>query len=75
MVNSEAIKRRLKELNLTQGDLGRHLGIEQSTANQKINNVRPFTLDEAEQTANFLQISDSEFSVFFFARELHSATA
>ena len=48
MVNTNKIKGRMKELELTQADVAHCLNIAQPTANQKINNVRPFDLDEAD---------------------------
>ena len=48
MVNTNKIKAKMKELELTQNDVANILRIRQATANQKINNVRCFTLSEAE---------------------------
>lgn len=67
MVNSNKIKGRMKELGLTQADVAHELGIATPTANQKINNVRYFTLDEAEKLSNLLQITLAEFGDYFFA--------
>ena len=50
MVNTQKIKKRMKELGLSQKDVANTLNIAQATANQKINNVRPIGLDEAEKT-------------------------
>lgn len=47
MINSSAIKERLKELNLTQKDAATSMNCKQSTASLKINNRRPMYLDEA----------------------------
>lgn len=66
MVNSNKIKAKMKELELTQSDVAKELGIRQSTANQKINNVRCFTLTEAESLSNLLGINSYEFSDYFF---------
>jgi len=66
MVNSEKIKARAKELGLRQSDIAKALGIKQSTANQKINNVRPMFLQEAEIIAETLRISNEEFAEYFF---------
>lgn len=65
MVNSLKLKGRLRERGLTQEDLARHLGLAVSTANQKINGVRPLDVYEAEKIAKFLDIADSEFCSFF----------
>lgn len=67
MVNSNKIKGRMKELGLTQADVAHELGIATPTASQKINNVRYFTLDEAEKLSNLLQITLAEFGDYFFA--------
>lgn len=67
MVNSVLIKERAKAMGIRQKDIAEALGIQQSTANQKINNVRPMLLDEAETICKLLRISDSEFSSYFFA--------
>ena len=57
----------MKELEITQADVARELNIAQPTANQKINNIRSFDLDEAEKLAALLKISNSEFGLYFFA--------
>ncbi len=66
MINTSKIKGRLAELGLTQKDIAKALDIAQPTANQKINNIRPMDLNEAEQLAKLLQISAEEFQVYFF---------
>ena len=60
------IKGRLVELGMTQKDISSYLGISQPTVNQKINNIRPMGLDEAEKIADLLQISSEEFKEYFF---------
>lgn len=67
MINSKKIKERAAELGLRQMDIAKALGIQQSTASQKINNVRPMSLKEAEIMADILQIGDAEFSAYFFS--------
>jgi len=67
MVNTNKIKGRMKELEITQADVAKCLDIAQPTANQKINNVRPFDLDEAEKLSALLGIESGEFGVYFFA--------
>lgn len=67
MVNTNKIKGRLAELGLTQKDVSKVLNIAQPTANQKINNIRPMDLEEAEKLATLLQINPDEFSNYFFA--------
>lgn len=66
MVNSKKIKARLVELGLTQADIAKELRIATATVSQKINGVRPLSLDEAEKIANLLNIKDGEFRVYFF---------
>ena len=67
MVNTNKIKSRMKELEITQADVAKCLKIAQPTANQKINNVRPFDLEEAEKLARLLNIESGDFGVYFFA--------
>lgn len=68
MVNTNKIKGRMKELELTQADVAHCLNIAQPTANQKINNVRPFDLDEAEKLSHLLHIDVGEFGKYFFTQ-------
>lgn len=65
MINTNKVKGRLVELGYTQADGAKCLNIAQPTFNQKINNIRPMDLDEAEKLAAFLKIEDSEFPLFF----------
>lgn len=67
MINSKKIKERAKELGIRQSDIANALGIKQSTACQKINNVRPMSLNEAEIMAELLQIKNEEFGAYFFS--------
>ncbi len=67
MVNTRKLKAKLIELGLTQGDLADKLGISTCTVNQKINNVRPLKLSEANKIAKILKIKDWEFKDYFFA--------
>lgn len=67
MVNSNKIKGRMKEKEITQAAVAKHLNIAQPTANQKINNIRPFDLDEAEKLAMLLGIDLGEFGEYFFS--------
>ena len=66
MVNSEKIKGRMKELSLTQVDIARRLNLSQPAVNQKINNIRPFDLSEAEKLADILKIPPDDFGLYFF---------
>jgi DNA-binding XRE family transcriptional regulator len=67
MVNTNKIKGRMKELEITQADVAKTLDIAQPTANQKINNIRSFDLEEAEKLAKLLHIDSGEFGTYFFA--------
>lgn len=68
MVNSRRIKERAKELGIRQKDIADRLNLRQSTVNQKINNVRPMSLEEAEGISEILDISDTLFSDYFFSK-------
>ncbi len=67
MVNTNKLKGRMKELEITQADVAKDLGIAQSTANQKLNNIRSFNLEEAEKLSAMLHIEAGEFGTYFFA--------
>lgn len=74
LINTKKIKGRLVEYGLTQKDVAKALNIAQPTANQKINNIRPMDLREAEKLADLLCIKPEEFQSYFFMPKLHSAT-
>lgn len=67
MVNTNKLKGRMKELGITQADVAECLGIAQPTANQKLNNIRSFDLEEAEKLSAMLHIGAGEFGTYFFA--------
>ena len=67
MVNTNKIKGRMRELEITQSEVAKFLGIQQSTANQKINNTRCFSLNEAEKLCALLNIESGEFASYFYA--------
>lgn len=67
MINTQAIKARMKETGVTQAKLAAAVGIATPTMNQKIHNLRPLTLDEAEKVASELSIKNEEFAAYFFA--------
>lgn len=69
MINTAKLMGKLRECGKTQADLAAHLGMAQSTMNQKLNGKRPLFLDEADKIAHFLKIPDTEFGVYFFARD------
>ena len=66
MVNSAKLKGRIVELGLTQAEIARNLKVAQPTINQKINNIRPMDLDEAEALAGLLKIDKADFAAYFF---------
>ncbi len=49
MVNSLKLKSRLVEIGITQNELAKNLGLSAPTISQKINNLRPMNLEEAEK--------------------------
>lgn len=67
MINSSKIKGRMAELGITQKDVARFLNIAAPTVSQKINNVRPMDLNEAEALAKMLKIQPGEFGAYFFS--------
>lgn len=67
MINTRKIKGRIVEMGLTQKDVSAALGLAQPTINQKINNIRPMNLDEAEKLADLLKIPSKEFANYFFS--------
>ena len=68
MINTNKLKGRIIEKGYRQADVASFLNIAQPTLNQKINNIRPMDLDEAEKLAEFLEISHEEFPSFFLYR-------
>lgn len=69
MINTNKLKGRMAELQLTQKDVADSLGLAQPTVNQKINNIRPMDLNEAEKLSDLLKIPPEDFSVYFFYKE------
>lgn len=65
MINTLKIKGRIAELGLKQGDIASKLGLSPATVSQKINGLRPMSLDEAEKIADILRIPDHQFKEFF----------
>lgn len=70
MINAQKLKDRIRNHGFRQEDVARQLGLKQSSFNQKINNVRPMFLSEAEKIAEILNISDAEFGRYFFNRDV-----
>ena len=67
MLNSKKIKGRMVELGVTQKDIAKSIGKAAPTVSQKINNLRPMDLEEAEKIAEILKIPTGEFGIYFFA--------
>lgn len=66
MVNTLKIKARMVELGLTQKDIAIGLKLAPSTVSQKLNNIRPMNLTEANILAKILKINAAQFGEFFF---------
>ncbi len=66
MINTLKIKARMVEYGKTQKDIGAALGIAAATVSQKLNNIRPMDLDEAEKLCKILKIEPDEFGNYFF---------
>lgn len=54
------------ELGITQKDLAVKMSLAQPTVNQKLNNIRPMDLKEAEKISDILKITPSEYQEYFF---------
>lgn len=67
MVNTNKIKGKMKELEITQRDVAKALSLAPPTVSQKLNNVRDFNLEEAEKLSDILHIDVGEFGEYFFA--------
>lgn len=67
MLNTRKIKARLIELGLTQKDVAEALNIAPATVSQKINAIRPMSLQEARVLSELLQLDKSDFGVYFFS--------
>ena len=60
------LKGRIRELHLTQDDVAKHLGINKSTFNLKINGQVLFTQEEIALLIEILKIPDEEIKAYFF---------
>lgn len=67
MLNTNKIKGRMRELGIVQKDVAEALNIQPPTASQKINGIRPMSLDEAKELALLLKIDPADFGAYFFA--------
>lgn len=66
MVNTNKIKGRIVELGMTYKDIAFALNLALPTVSQKVNNVRPMYLHEAESLARLLKIIPEDFTTYFF---------
>lgn len=66
MVNTKKIKARMIEFGFTQKDLAKALDIATPTMSQKLNNIRPMYLKEADILADILKIDTNKFGEYFF---------
>ena len=74
MINSNKIKGRIVEMGFTQKDVAKRLKLSAPTVSQKINNLRPMELKEAEELAKMLRIEDKDLLHIFFQKMLRNAT-
>ena len=65
MINSKKVKGRLVELGLTQRDVSKIWNCALPTVSQKINQIRPITLQEADLLAKLLGLDEEEYYEFF----------
>lgn len=66
MINAKKLKQRMRERSVTQIELAKKIGLSKTALCQKINNIRPMMLTEAEEIATTLDISNCQFSGYFF---------
>ena len=66
MINTRKVKHRMKILGLRQRDIAAALHIAIPTVSQKINNIRPFTLNEAGTLAELLKLETHDLQEYFF---------
>lgn len=67
MVNTDALKARMREKGVTQSVAAKQIQVSQPTLSLKLNNRRPFFLDEALALTRILEISMADFGHYFFA--------
>lgn len=70
MINTRKVKQRMKKLGLRQRDLAAVLHIAVPTVSQKINNIRPFTLNEAGMLAELLKLESYDLQEYFFQNDI-----
>lgn len=70
MVNTLKLKARMTELGLNQKDIAKALNIAPSTVSQKLNNIRPMYLKEADLLADLLKINTMQLGEYFFSSKI-----
>ena len=70
MINTLKIKGRMMEYGLTQKDVAKALEIATPTVSQKINNIRPMNLKEADTLAILLKIPTEKIGEYFFSQNI-----
>lgn len=70
MVNTLKLKARMIELGLNQKDIAKELKLAPCTVSQKINNVRPMYLKEANLLADLLKINTMQLGEYFFSSNI-----
>lgn len=66
LINTAKLKGRMAEMELTQKDIAREMNLATPTINQKINNLRSMSLEEAERLSKILKIESTKFGEYFF---------
>ena len=66
MVNTQKLIERMKELGISQQELADICSVKRPTINQKLHNVRPISLNEAQIIQRTLRIPENEFGAYFF---------
>ncbi len=59
---------KLRELNITQSEFAKRLGISETTLNFSLNNKRPFKQSEISRACEILAIPIANIESFFFAK-------
>lgn len=68
LIDKKKVKARMAILGLVQKDIAKSdvWNCSIPTVSQKLNHVRPITLDEADSLARLLRLNDREYYEFFF---------
>lgn len=70
MINTLKIKARMVECGLKQKDIAEALNLSPATISQKLNNVRPMYLKEANLLSDLLGITTEEIGEYFFKSKI-----